>query len=338
MEICGDEVTKGNLPLEWNNNRPLTLPEIDHILHSMKINQVEYNFDHKTNVNSKVEIKKISREIDLASKQMEDIFKHIGRGGDVPLSEIKKDILPTIKQAAEIPHLYHLFYELNSKDEYTYRHMICVGIIATMIGRWINLPKEELEHLTLGATLHDVGKTKISNDILNKPGKLTKEEYETMKLHTMYGYELLKGIKGLDERVAIVALQHHEREDGGGYPFRLVNRQIDIHSKIVAIADVFHAMSSARVYHKAAPLHVVIKQMQEDAFGKLDPNILLVFLYKMMNSLTGKQVQLTNGAEGTIIMIHPYDPLRSLVRVEDTLIDLRYNKHLQIEKVLEDNQ
>ena len=172
------------------------------------------------------------------------------------------------------------------KNEYTYRHNICVGVIATYIGKWLGLSEEELSKLTLAATLHDIGKTMISGSILNKPGKLTELEYEEMKHHTIYGYRLIKKIPGLHPSIALTALQHHEREDGQGYPLGINGYHIHSFSKIVAIADIFHAMSSHRVYHEAIPFYEVIAQMKENVFGKLNPEILLVFLNKMMEIIS----------------------------------------------------
>lgn len=319
-----------------NKNKPMTVSEIDVLLEKLKRSKdienntdIPYQFHRQT-------IKEISKKIDDASKQMEVLFKHVRDGGDFPLEEIQKHILPTIKQASEIPHIYHLFYELNAKDEYTYRHTICVGIIATLIGKWLNLPEREMEDLTLGASLHDIGKTKISTEILNKPGKLTREEFEEMRYHTVHGYHLLRNIDSITEDVALIALQHHEREDGNGYPIGLKGSQISHLSKIVAVADVFHAMSSARVYHEASPFYAVMKQMQQDAFGKLDPGIVLTFLNKMMNSLVGKKVKLTDHTIGTITLINPYDPLRCLIQTDNHLIDLKYNQFLQIERILDE--
>lgn len=315
-----------------NKPTPMTISEIDHLLDSLK-----YQNQFPNHTFSMQEIKKNIHE---ASQQMESLFNRIGGKGFIraeELQEIEELILPTIRQAAEIPHLYHLFYELNSTDEYTYKHTICVGIIATLIGKWLELPSDELADLTLGATLHDIGKTKINPHILNKPGKLTNDEYEEIKLHTVKGYELVKETGMISERVALIALQHHEREDGKGYPYGLKGDQIHKFSKIVGIADVFHAMSSARVYHHPSPLYIVLNQMQNDAFGKFDPKIMLVFLNKMMTSLVGKRAELTGGFIGTIIMIHPYDPIRCLVKVDDHIIDLRYNPDLQIERIIEDD-
>lgn len=309
--------------------------EIDKLLDSIRNGQAIRDQSPQIRKNDRLD--EVSKQVEQAARQMEEIFDIVSRTGVVPIEEIKSDIMPAIRQAAEIPHLNHLFFELKTKDEYTFRHTVCVGIIATLIGKWLNLSPIDLYDLSLGATLHDIGKARIPSHILNKPGRLTQEEYREMKRHTIYGYKLLQNIPELNERVAMIALQHHEREDGGGYPFSLRGEKIEKLAKIVAIADVYHAMSSSRVYHQAEPFHIVITQMQNDVFGKFDPSIMLVFLYRIMNSLVGQRVLLSSGEEGTIIMVDPYEPLRALVRCEDTLIDLRLNRGLRISRVLNDS-
>jgi HD-GYP domain-containing protein (c-di-GMP phosphodiesterase class II) len=324
---------------EFNRmNPPLTIPDIDTMILQLKKNK-EYSYypllDTKMdNRNVKEKIAEISMEIESASKQISEIFHYVQRTQTVPLQEINHAIIPTITKAAEIPHIYYLFKEMLEKDEYTYRHNICVGIISTYIGKWLGLTGEALTELTLASTLHDIGKTKIKSHILHKPGKLSEKEYEEVKLHTVYGYELLKKVPGLPPSIPLTALSHHERENGEGYPFRLKGENTNYFAKIVAVADVFHAMSSDRVYHEAIPFYHVIRQMNEDAFGKFDPSILLVFLNKIMESLVGKQVMLSNKIEGQIIMINPYDPIHSLVKAGEDIIDLNREREIKIEKVL----
>lgn len=313
----------------------LTDHQIDALLDTIRNGNAVQDHTPQTAVNKKLDY--ISKKIDDASMQMEEIFDIVAKTGVVPVSEIRNEIIPVIRQAAEIPHIYHLFYELKAQDEYTYRHTVCVGIISTLIGKWMGLEQSELHDLALGATLHDIGKARIPANILNKPGRLTQEEYNEMKRHTVYGYRMLKDIPELNERVALIALQHHEREDGGGYPFSLRSEKIDELAKIVAIADVYHAMSSSRVYHQAEPFHIVISQMQNDVFGKFDPKIMLVFLYRIMDSLVGRRVLLSDGEEGTILMVDPFEPLRALIKTGDTLVDLRLNRGLRISRVLNDS-
>jgi HD-GYP domain-containing protein (c-di-GMP phosphodiesterase class II) len=311
----------------------LTVQEIDNLLDQLKNGdkeKIRYGYSNKEAV------KIITEKIDQASQQMESIFTALKLGEESSIHTLKNDILPVIFQASVIPHIYHLFYELNKIEEYTSRHTIGVGIISLMIGKWLKLSEEELFDLAMGATLHDIGKTRIDPSIINKRGKLTKEEYEKIQLHTSYGYEILRKIDQISDRVALVALHHHEREDGRGYPKGLVSNQIDLYSKIVAIADMFHAMLSRRAYQEPLPFYTTLKQLQEDAFGKLDANITLLFLYKLMDSMIGRSVLLSDGRIGKIIMIDRYDPLGTLVQVNDKIIDLKMNRELNIEKVVND--
>lgn len=310
---------------------PMTTSEKDSLIWN-----TEYQQETKQIKQDPAMLTEIAERITSVSKEMEIFFKQVRGGGDIPLVVIEEKIIPIIKQAVEIPHIYHLFYELTEKEQYTYRHPISVGIIATLIGKWLKVKDEDLEELILGALLHDIGKALVPANILNKAGKLTREEYEIMCNHTVYGYNLLKNTNGISDNVALIALQHHEREDGNGYPIGLKGPQISYLAKIVAIADVFHAMSSPKVYHEALPFYGIIKQMEEDAFGKLDPTIVLTFLNKMMNSLVGKKVLLSDGSIGTIVLINPYDPIRCLVQTEYHLVDLKYNHQLIIERILED--
>lgn len=310
-----EELTKSGL---------LSIPMIDLMIRDLDGEQIESTFTFRKN---------ISEKVNALSQQFEHVFSEIKKNESIPIQMIETDIIPTIKKAAEIPHIYYLFKELEMKSEYTYQHNIAVGIIATLIGKWLKLPEKELSKLTVAATLHDIGKTMIPESILNKPGKLTEKEYEEMKKHTIYGYRLIKKIPRIDPSIALTALQHHEREDGQGYPMEIKGDHIHHFSKIVAIADVFHAMSSKRIYHDAMPFYEVMSQMKQSLFGKLNPEILLVFLHNMMETLVGKVVELSNFQQGTIIMTHPYDPLHVLMKTDEGIIDLRENQDVKIVRV-----
>ena len=116
-----------------------------------------------------------------------------------------------------------------------------------ILGKWLSFSPKDVEVITLCGLLHDVGKLKIPNSIISKPGKLTSEEFSLIKTHTIRGFNILKN-KNVDERVKLAAVMHHERCDGSGYPNGLVSHEIDQFSKLVAIADVYDAMTCARVY------------------------------------------------------------------------------------------
>jgi len=207
-------------------------------------------------------------------------------------------------------------------------------VIANLIGTWMRLGQQELLQLTTAAFLHDIGKMLIPQDIINKPGKLTEEEYAVMKTHTVLGYELMKETYGITHRQALVALQHHERMDGSGYPFGLTKNRIDLFSRIVSVADIFHAMTSKRAYRNPSPFYEVLFQIEKDTFGVLDPAITRLFIEKIMNYLIGKTVLLTDGREGTILMVQAHDLTHPLIQVGNEFIDLSKDFSVHIKYIL----
>lgn len=271
--------------------------------------------------------------IEHAVEEVKDLFEEIHHTRQIPLADFRQKIIPIIHDTVQKENFFNLFTSLQAKDDYTYRHNIAVGVLANLLGSWLGLEKKQLLQLTTAALLHDVGKMLIPAEILNKPGKLTGEEFEMMKKHTIYGYELLKNTTGISHRQALVALQHHERLDGSGYPFGITEEKIDLYSRIVAVVDVFHAMISKRVYRDASPFYEILIAMERDAFGVLDPKITKVFIEKVMNYLVGHSVLLTDGREGKIIMIHSNEPTLPLIQVGEQFVDLR-RESLRLEKIL----
>lgn len=299
------------------------------LIHHHHIPVYELRFSsHETDCDTAFELVRES------TRYAKDLFQRARINRRVPLLEIKHELIPRIREAAEIPNLFKLVEAVKAKDEYTHQHNIGVSVLSVMLGRWLGLEESEMTLLALGAALHDVGKIRISDDILMKPGKLTREEFAEMKRHTIYGYELLKETSGLNPRVAYVALQHHEREDGSGYPLRLRSSQIDPLSRIVAVVDIFHAMSSKRPYHEALPFYEVVNRMRQGYFGELDPHMVAVFLRNMIRSMIGKQVILTDGRFAEVVYINPHDDTHPLVKVQDQFIDLSRNRDIRIREVI----
>lgn len=272
--------------------------------------------------------------IDESVIVIEEVFREIRRTNKVPLLDIRRQMIQMIHQTVEQPNLFEILASLQCKDDYTYRHIIGVAVMATLIGKWLGVKGPELMQLTMAATIHDVGKAKIPVEILNNPGKLTKDEFALFKKHTIFGYQMIKETVGTNHRQALVALQHHERQDGSGYPLGVGADKIDLFSRIVAVADVFHAMSSNRSYRTASPFYETLNQMQQNAFGALDARIIHILMNKIMQSLVGNDVILTDGRTGSIIMINTLDPIRPLVRVEESFVDLSKQTALHIEQVV----
>lgn len=271
--------------------------------------------------------------VDQAVLRSKELFESIGLTGKVPVDEIKGEVIPLVLQVSKHANLFQLFESVKAVDEYTYQHNIGVGILSTLIGRWMELADEELMILSLAGTLHDVGKVYIPADILNKPDKLTNEEYEQIKLHAQFGYDLLCQVPDLDPRISLAAFQHHERNDGRGYPLGIKEHEIGLFSKIVAVADIFHAMSSRRAYHEPRAFYQIVEQMRNGSFGLLDPEIVTLFLDKIVEKLIGEMVLLTNGCIGEVISLNPHQPLAPLVKVGEEFIDLSRRTDIRIKSI-----
>lgn len=265
-----------------------------------------------------------------SSKEMLESYR-ISR--KIPLADIRKDVVPVIQEISRNPDIFALFSSVQGKDDYTYQHNVGVGVLSTLIGRWLNMNEADLSVLSMAATLHDVGKLKIPSEILNKPGKLTEEEFTLVKKHTIYGYEMLKETTGANSRITLAALQHHERNDGKGYPLGLKEEQIDSYSKIIAVADIFHAMSSKRPYHEPTPFHMIVDQMRRGSFGALDPHIVSVFLENIVKRTVGRDVVLTDGRVGEIVYLNPHNIETPLIRINDEYIDLSKQTELYIKEI-----
>jgi len=276
----------------------------------------------------------MKRTVDESVHRATAYFDEIRMTRKIPIADIRNDVLPIVHEACRESTLYDLFTSLQAKDDYTYRHNIAVGTFSGLLGGWLGLERQMLLQLTTAALLHDVGKMLVPEEILNKPGKLSHEEFIEMKNHTVYGYNLLKETTGINHRQALVALQHHERMDGSGYPNGITGEQIDLFSRIVAVADVFHAMTSSRVYRTASPFFEVLTQMQKDTYGVLDPKITQIFIKKLMNTMIGQQVTLTDGRQGLILMVNSSDPIRPLIGLDDGYLDLSKDFTVHISQIL----
>lgn len=276
----------------------------------------------------------IKEMVEQVTEQTKDIFQFAKNYERIPIDDVEKNMVPAISEMVENEYLYTVFSTMVSKEKYTYQHSIAVGILATLIGKWLNFNEKDLSELTIAATLHDIGKMKVPAYILNKEEPLTTNEYELIKKHTVHGYHWIKNTPGLSHRVALVSLQHHEREDGSGYPFGLKRLKIDLFSKIIAVADIFHAMTSNRIYKEPKPFYMVMKEMQEDTFGRLDPQITTMFISRMMDLMVGNTVELTDGRPGKIVLINPNDPTRPLVQTQSEFIDLSQNRSVHLKNVM----
>jgi putative nucleotidyltransferase with HDIG domain len=239
---------------------------------------------------------------------------------------------PLVDNFKQEKDVVSLLLTLNGKDDYTYQHSVQVGILSYYISKWMGNTEQAALVAGKAGYLHDVGKSKINMTILNKPARLSEDEYTEMKKHTIYGYQIIE--KSMNQPdVAIAALQHHERLDGTGYPFGIKANKIHPLSKIVAVADIYSAMISSRVYQKERDMLHVLKEIHRVSFNEIDPQICIEFIKNMLPHFIGKKVTLSNGEVGTIIMTNPSDFFRPLIQINQQFLDLSIRRELEINKI-----
>lgn len=192
-----------------------------------------------------------------------------------------------------------LFHEDFNMTDYLIRHMINVAVLSGLMAKWMELKEKEIQELVLAGLLHDLGKARIPRDLLLKSGDLSNDERDILKTHPTESYNMIKDEK-LPPNVLLGVCQHHERMDGSGYPNRLLGKDICLAARIVAVADVYDAMTSNKVYRQAENPLMVIDELFKEMFSKLDPHICSVFLKNVKERLVGQRIRLSNGSEAKV--------------------------------------
>ena len=230
-------------------------------------------------------------------------------------------------------HIFDMLHNMRMYDDPTYAHCMNVALICNVFGSWIKMDEEDIKTLTLCGLLHDIGKIMIPDSIITKPARLTPEEYSVVKTHSLEGYNAIKSLN-VDDHIKNAALMHHERCDGSGYPFGLKTNRIDRFARIVSIADVYDAMTSARVYRGPLCPFQVISIFEQEGLQKYDPEYILIFLGYIVNTYMHNRVKLSNGMEGDIVLINKMDLSKPMIKCGSHYIDLSREHGLYVEAIL----
>lgn len=217
---------------------------------------------------------------------------------------------------------------LKFSDEYTFQHSVDVATISMLIARNSSMPEEEIRKIGMAGLLHDMGKSQIPNEILNKAGKLTEEEFSIMKNHSLFGYRILQEKDGIPREVLMGVLQHHEKLNGKGYPMGVTAEKICPYAKILAIADIYDALVTERPYKKAFSQQDAIEMIMAMT-DELDITFMRNFLGIVILYPVNSIITLSNGEKAKVLKNNPQYPLRPKViglgtgKVYDLSEDLR---------------
>lgn len=219
-------------------------------------------------------------------------------------------------------------------DEYTYSHLVNVSVYAMLIGKWMGFNEKQLKDVVIAGLLHDVGKSQIPLEILNKKGALTNSEFDIMKRHTIYGYEIIKNYNEINMDVKRAVIMHHEKEDGSGYPFGIKGNQKNLYSKIITVADIFDAITSERVYRGRQTPFIAFKEIENIGFDVVDPKVMMVLFTNMPSYYIGSKVKMENGEIGEIVYVPTQCAYAPVINVNGSFYDFSNEKDALIKEFL----
>lgn len=253
----------------------------------------------------------------------------VGEVSHLMLSNIVTNVVKSCNQAK----LFTYLCRINTTNHETFSHSLNVSILANLFGKWLKLSNAEILTLSVAGLLHDIGKIKLDQSILNKTEPLTNEEFKHIQKHTTLGYKLISKTN-VDDAIKQVVLQHHEKMDGSGYPLRPEWDTIHMYSKIISIVDIYDAITSDRPYHKKKHPFEAIRVLEEECFRVLETRYLITFLENIAYNFIGNDVELSNGEQGKIIFINHKAPSRPIVQTNKTFYDLMSDSAINIKNFI----
>lgn len=294
----------------------------------------DFDFSYMEKIKKSTEFVQFKQEFESDVSEFKDAINDvIEKGAPLDVSKLMNYTLNILDPSLTSPNIFDMLHCMKEHDDATYIHCMNVALICNVFARWLRLDEEEIRNVTLGGLLHDIGKTMIPDRIIKKPGKLTAQEYNTIKRHPLEGYRMLQNSE-LSENILNAVLMHHERCDGSGYPLGLTSEKISSYAKIVAIADVYDAMTSARVYRGPLCPFKAIALFESEGLQKYDARYILTFLENEVNTYLLNTVRLNNGVTGKVVFINKMHLSAPTIQTEHGFLDLDIHPELNIEDII----
>lgn len=266
---------------------------------------------------------------------VQEAFETIRATQEVPLDTFSATAEELAENVMAAGNVIDRLYDLPAVDDATFQHSVNVGVISALIATWMGYPPDVVNAISLSGLMHDVGKAKLPVQLLNQTDKLPPADYNLYQRHAAYGYEMVRDLPGLAQSVMAGVVQHHERTDGSGYPYKLTPDKIHPYANIVAIADLYdEALTVNREPTLACSPYSGLEKLEDEKY-RVNPEICLMFTSRMLNYLSGNIVALTDGRQGRVVCLDKTRPSRSIVQLTDgTVLDLSDETDLRIHYVI----
>lgn len=250
-----------------------------------------------------------------ARSHIDHMFEDARMGRTVDTRGAKDLVNALVGSIVRNPDALTWMAQLRKKDEYTAQHSLSVCVLTLAFARHLGMDDATMREIGLGAFMHDIGKLRVPLEVLNKPGKLTTGEFQLMKRHPQYGSELLNRSGGVPSSTIDIAFSHHERGDGQGYPRGVRGERISNFAKMVAVVDVYDAISSDRIYHQGKSVQESMKMLYEWRGHSLDADFVEQFIQALGVYPVGSVVELNSGELAVVLSADPMTRLQPKVLV-----------------------
>ena len=259
----------------------------------------------------------VARQVYQAAKAIVQNAMHDTRlGRAINMDEVNRVVSDMTESIFRNPDALTSLSRLKQFDEYTFYHSVNTSLLAMSLGRDLGFERSLLHQVGVGTLLHDIGKTKVPIEILNKPGQFEPHEMEIMKQHVLRGVEVLSAATGLGDSYVRPALEHHERVDGTGYPYRRVKDELSQFGLMAAVVDIYDAITSDRCYHKGRAAHEALQFLYRLSLeGHLDATLVQRFIRVVGAYPVGSIVELNTGETGIVKQINHHAPLAPILHI-----------------------
>lgn len=302
LEYCKYIFIDTNLGVDadmYLDAKPVSLPTNKYL--EDFLNSENRNFEYEEEKSTLQELPVAKAALEEATDLIAGIMQESSQHERLNIEAVKGAVEPILNSMIRNSDAFLWLTKMQQHDAYTYDHAVENCALGIAFGRHMGLHKEGLSTLAMGLLLMDVGKAKLPKELLHKDSALTVEEYEAMKKHVNYSVDILRNTDGIDDSVINIALTHHERYDGSGYPNGLLGVQIPVYGRMAAIIDSYDAMTTSTAYRKAMPEHEALQQIYNLRDTHFQQELVEQFLQCMGVYPTGSLVELSTGEVGVIM-------------------------------------
>lgn len=273
---------------------------------------------------------------DNSVEQLKKEFKNWEAGAKVDIAKARKIILPLLEMVLEDRTIIFELNEYSNPKDYLYHHCVATALISSVIAQKLGYDKGITIQVAIGGLLADCGMAKVHPRIRDKKTTLTEQEFDEIYKHPIYSYNMVKDLTILKDTMKEAIFQHHERLNGSGYPNGEKIANISTFAQIIAVADVFHAMTCERVYRAKQSSFKVIEMINESEFGKFDIKVVRALIDIVADLPLGTIVELSNLEQGEVMFVNKFAPTRPLIKLSHSgeIFDLGKNRTFYISRII----